>query len=417
MFKHFVSPRNRGWLQDSVLSSVADAYINYLIDGGYSDQSVRTYAHSVAHFAHWLKDKNILLDQIDETITDEFLCRHLPVCNCSKRCRRSLFSVRAALEHLVTVLRAEGDIPPAKSTLPIAIAEELACYESHLHEVRGLAYSTRIGRAHYVRAFLLHRFGRRPILMNNVKPKEILNFMTQSTRGFKASTAQAIACALRSYLRFRAFIGDSTEHLIATVPGIAQWRLASIPKALPPADIERLLNIFDRTAPIGRRDYAMARCLIDLGLRAGEVAHLQIEDVNWRASTLRIKGAKGLRVQMLPLPSLTGEAIVDYLRSGRPGTRSRAIFVKHRAGINYPVNASVVCQRIRHASVRCNINPSIGAHVLRHSAACRMLHAGVTLKNIANVLRHRRLDTAMIYAKVNLVQLARVAAPWPGGAS
>ena len=113
----------------------------------------------------------------------------------------------------------------------------------------------------------------------------------------------------------------------------------------------------------------------------------------------------------------TTEAIVDYLRRGRPATKSRTLFVRHRGGVNCPVSAGVVCCRIRIASVRCNINPSIGAHVLRHSAACRMLRGGASLKGIADVLRHRRLDTTMIYAKVDLVRLARIAAPWPGRSS
>jgi len=250
--------------------------------------------------------------------------------------------------------------------------------------------------------------------MKNVKPGDILRFIAQSSEGFKPATAQVIACALRNYLRFRELIGDYTNPLIAAVPSVAQWRLATVPKALPPIDIQRLLNAFDRTTSIGRRDYAMARSLVDLGLRAGEVAHLQLDNVNWCAGTLEIKGSKGQRVQLLPLPRQTGEAIVDYLRRGRPVTQSRALFVRHRGGVNCPVSAGVVCSRIRRASVRCNINPSIGAHVLRHSVACRMLRAGASLKDIADVLRHRRLDTTMIYAKVDLGRLARVAAPWPG---
>jgi len=413
MLDNIISSRNQGWLRNSVLNPFADTYINYLIHYGYSDQCVRTYTHSVAHFAYWLKNKKIPLDHIDETIIDQFLFVHLPACNCSRRCRCSLFSVRAALGHLVIVLRAEGEIAPAKPTIPSSIGEELVRYEAYLQEVCGLAHNTRIGRVHYAQAFLLHRFGRRPIVMKNVKPRDILRFMAQSTKGFKPSTAQVIACALRNYLRFRAFVGDYTELLIASIPSVAQWRLATVPKALPPADIDRMLKVFDRATQIGRRDYAIARCLVDLGLRASEVARLQINDINWCAGTLEIKGSKGKRVQLLPLPNRTGEAIVGYLCHGRPATQCRALFVKHRGGVNCPVNTGVVCSRIRSASVRCNIYPSIGAHVLRHSAACRMLRAGASLKDIADILRHRHLDTTMIYAKVDLAQLARVVTPWP----
>jgi integrase/recombinase XerD len=261
---------------------------------------------------------------------------------------------------------------------------------------------------------LLHQFGRRPIAMDKVEPDDIGGFITLSCQGFKPASAQVVTCAVRSYLRFRAFLGDHTEPLIAAAPSVAQWRLATLPKALPPADVNRMLNSFDRSTAIGQRDYAIVRCLTDLGLRASEVAHLQIDDVNWRAGTLKIKGAKGQRVQLLPLPIQTGEAIVDYLRHGRPATRIRTLFVRHRGPIDRPVDTGVVRSAIHRASVRCNLNPGVGTHILRHTAACRMLQAGASMKDIADVLRHRRLDTTMIYAKVDLARLVRVAAPWPG---
>ena len=414
MHDDFISARNRRWLQKSELDSVVDAYVSYLSDCGYSDQSIRTYSHSVAHFAHWLTKEEVPIGSINEATIDRFLHVHLPACDCSRRCRRSLFSVRAALRHLLRVLRAEGQISPVVSDLVGPVGEELARYDAYLQEVRGLAKNTRISRRHYARAFLLHQFGRRPIAMDQVGPGDITRFIALASQGFKPASAQVITCAVRSYLRFRAFLGDHTEPLIAAAPSVAQWRLATLPKALSPADVNRLLNAFDRTTAIGRRDYAIVRCLADLGLRASEVAHLQMDDVNWRDGTLQIKGAKGQRVQLLPLPIQTGEAIVDYLRHGRPATRSRTLFVRHRGSVNCPGGTGVVRSAIRRASVRCNLDPGIGTHVLRHTAACRMLQAGASMKDIADVLRHCRLDTTMIYAKVDLARLARVAAPWPG---
>ena len=151
MLENIISSRNQGWLRNSALNPFADTYINYLIHYGYSDQCVRTYTHSVAHFAYWLKNKKIPLDRVDETTIDQFLFVHLPACNCSRRCRCSLFSVRAALGHLVVALRSEGLIAPAKPTIPSSIGEELVRYEAYLQEVCGLAHNTRISRAHYRR--------------------------------------------------------------------------------------------------------------------------------------------------------------------------------------------------------------------------------------------------------------------------
>lgn len=412
MYEDLISPRNRDWLRNSDLNPFVDAYTNYLGQYGYSDQSIRTYSHSVAHFAYWLTKKKAPLVSINEATIEQFLYRHLPSCDCSRRCRRSLFSVRAALGHLLKVLRIQRQIslvPP----LTGPIGEELDHYESYLHEVCGLARNTRISRLHYARAFLLHQFGQRPIAMDQVRPSDIVHFVALASEGFKPATAQVIACAVRSYLRFRAFVGDPTEPLIAAAPSVAQWRLAKVPKALSLAELERVLNAFDRTTAIGRRDYAIVRCLADLGLRASEVAHLEMDDVNWRAGTLQIKGAKGQRVQLLPLPIQIGKAIVDYLRHGRPATRTRTLFVRHRGPVDSTVGTGVVRSAIRRASVRCNLNTGIGTHVLRHTVACRILHAGASMKDIADVLRHRSLDTTMIYAKVDLARLARVAAPWP----
>ena len=414
MLDHFVSSRNLGWLRNSVLNSVIDIYIQYLIHYGYSEHSIRTQTHSVAHFAFWLQKHNIPLNRINEYLIDQFLFVHLPVCNCSKRCVRSLVHVRTALRHLLKSLRAEEKIPPLSTfTIRSPIDEELDLYETYLQDVCGLTYKTRVNRVYYARLFLLHQFGRHPIIMKNINSGDILRYVTESSRGFKPATAQVINSALRNYLRYRSFVGDYTKLLIAAVPSVAQWRLATVPRALPPSDVKRVLNAFDRTTPIGKRDYAMARSLIDLGLRAGEVAHLQIDDVNWHAGTLKIQGTKGHRIQLLPLPSQTGEAIVDYLRWGRPTTQSRALFIRHRGGVNCPVGAGTVCSRIRLASVRCNISPPIGANVCRHTAACSMLKAGASLKDIADILGHRRLDTTMIYAKIDFTRLALVVAPWP----
>lgn len=414
MSDSFISSRNQTWLRDSVLESFIDTYLDYLINLGYSEQSVRTYGHSVAHFAYWLRNKNLSLDRINEVIVDKFLFKHLPACECSHRCSRTLVNVRAALRHLLKVLRIEEKIPACTPKLHSSISEELNRYDTYLQEVRGLTEATRINRSHYAEKFLTFKFGKRSIDLTQVNERDMQCFVAKIGKGFKPSSIQVIAGALRSYLRYRALLGDRTEPLIASVPSVAQWRLATLPKALSSSDIKRLFNSFDRTTAIGQRDYAITRCLLDLGLRACEVAQLQIDDIDWHRSTLLIKSAKSHREQLLPLPAQTGEAIVDYLRHGRPSAQCRSLFVRHRGPVNSAMSSGVVCSRVRAASARCHMDPVIGAHVYRHTAACQMLRAGASLKGIADILRHRRLDTTMIYAKIDVERLTLVAAPWPG---
>lgn len=190
--------------------------------------------------------------------------------------------------------------------------------------------------------------------------------------------------------------------------------MASLPKWLSAEELTRLLGAFDRSTATGRRDYAIARCFIDLGLRTTEIARLQLDDVAWHEGTVRIRG-KGRRVDLLPLPAVTGRAIVEYLRRGRPVTPVRGLFVRHRPPVGKPVSPCIVRNAVRFAARRCGLGQCIhGPHILRHTVAKRLLQQGASLKQIADVLRHRCLDTTGIYAKVDLAALSRVALPWPG---
>jgi integrase len=242
--------------------------------------------------------------------------------------------------------------------------------------------------------------------------------MVRPTNHYSPGTAGVLGSALRSYLRYRAVrCEDRVEKLVAAVPTVARWRLATVPAHLTSEEIGRFLDTFDRHSASGQRGYAMARCLSDMGLRASEVAAIQLDDLNWREGTLTIGYAKSRRADVLPLPVATGKAIVQYLRGARPQSANRALFVRHRAPFDAPIRAEFVRGAVRRAFARCGLDRYTGTHVLRHSAAMRMRCAGASLKEIADVLRHRSLDTTRIYTKVDLPGLAAVAAPWPGGLS
>jgi integrase len=205
---------------------------------------------------------------------------------------------------------------------------------------------------------------------------------------------------------------------MAAVPSIPNWRLASLPKALTDEELRQFLAAFDRTSNIGQRDYAMARCLADLGLRASEVARLQLENFDWREGTLKVVGTKGGSEYFLPLPVETGRAIVRYLRNARPKCMSRFLFVRRRAPRDRPPTAEIVRWAMRCAYTRSGLSRSwSGAHMFRHTVACRLIHSGATLKDIADVLHHRSLDTTTIYTKVDRTRLNAVALPWPGRVS
>jgi site-specific recombinase XerD len=411
-------PAYRDGLRTSVLRHSADAYVGYLQRHRYCPATIRAYLHSIEHFAGWISRLQIPLSSIDESLTHRFVMEHLSVCRCPAPCQCSINSVRPALAHLLHVLREEGDLSGPR-VFPSLVQEELERFDIHLDSVCGVARNTRVSRRQWVGKFLTDQFGSAPIDIRRIHSSDIVEFIVRPTNHYRTGTLSVLGSALRSYLRFRAVsCRDKVEALLAAVPTVAKWRLDTVPKHLTTEEVAGLLGAIDQHNPTGRRDYAMTRCLLDMGLRVSEVAAIQLDDLNWREGTLTITHGKSRRSDVLPLPVATGKAIVQYVRCARPPSISRALFVRHRAPFHTPITVELVRGAIRRAFGRCGLGDRYtGTHVLRHTAAVRMRCAGASLKEVADVLRHRSLDTTMIYSKVDLPRLAAVAAPWPGGLS
>jgi len=410
---------SRGWLGGSVLKPGADAYVAYLQGHGYAAASVHAYLRSVDHLAYWLRERRIPLCRVDEGLVRRFVGGHLPDCACPGRVQRTPHQIRAALRHLLRILRVDGHIAPIRERLPVTIQHELARFDTHLARTCGLAPATRLSRLRGVRALLRDRFRAAPIRLDAISIAAVIAFIVRPGEAPKPGRVRELSGALRSYFRFRAVTcGDRVDRLVAAIPRVAQWRLASLPAYLTSEELRRFLDAFDRQRPGGRRGYAMARCMVDLGLRAGEVAALTLEDLDWPNGTLTIRRSKSRRADVLPLPVTTGRAIVEYVQRARPRVTSRSLFVRHQAPVDAPITPACVRSAIRLAYARCGLAQRYtGTHVLRHTAATRMRCAGASLKDIADVLRHRSLDTTTTYTKVDYPRLAAVAAPWPGGAS
>jgi len=222
--------------------------------------------------------------------------------------------------------------------------------------------------------------------------------------------------ALRGDFRYRASLGDLVHGLIGALSYPANWQLASLPKTLTPEEVQRLVGSLGPVGRSQRRNAAIVCCALDLGLRSGEVARLGLDDIDWRAGTITLRHTKGRREDVLPLPATTGAAIAAYLKEERPKTRNRAVFVRQVAPRDQPVGPDLVRKTIRQAYVRAGL-PYTSSHLLRHTMANRLLAGGSSLKEVADVLRHRSLNTTLIYAKLDSRNLAAVALPWPGSAS
>lgn len=314
-------------------------------------------------------------------------------------------------------------IPPGRAKLSRSsaettdpIADELRRYDGHLRDVRGLAAGTCHDRCRIVEQLLRKKFAGNAVDIAKLRPVDVRRFIAgQLQDGYSHSVASNLASALRSYLRYRTMCGDSVGGVIAVISSPVQWKLASLPRALKPDEVQRLLG----APPNGRwpkRSYAIVRCALDMGLRAGEIANLLIGDIDWREGTVTLKGTKSRRQDILPLPIATGQALADYLQHERPATSSPAIFVRRRDSRDIPITTDAVQKVIRRACRRAGL-PDSGAHVLRHTLASRLLESGGSLKEVADVLRHRSLETTRIYAKLDTPNLIGVALPWPGSES
>jgi integrase/recombinase XerD len=410
-----LQPQPRSWLEHSILQPYVAGYGEHLGRGRYSPSTRRVYFCCVAHFAHWLTEQRYTLSAVDEAAAARFVSEHLPRCACPYPVRRLAHEIRAALARLLEALRADGVIP-GRLAPEDHLGKELARFDAYMHEVGGLTVNTRRQRCRIVGRFLLEQFHSRPIMITAIGPAAVRRFVLGDGQKRSAGTIRVIGGAIGYYLRFRGISGDPVTRLLAAIPRAAYWRLAALPEVLSEAEIDVLLRSFEQPFPSCRRSYAMVRCLTDLGLRCSEVVKLRLDDIDWYEGTIRLSGTKTRRADVLPLPVATGSAIAAYLHDERPATRNRAVFVRHVAPYDKPIEKDVVRHAVLAAYRRCGWSRS-RIHILRHSVASRLLRGGTPMKDIADILRHRSLDTSAIYAKVDLNRLASVALPWPGSTS
>ena len=401
------------WLTIGPIAPHADAIKQHFVDGRYAPTTTASYLIDIAHFARWARSRRLDLRRIDEASVTEFLDQHLPHCRCEGSVRRDRGDHRAALGHLLFVLRAKGAIAsPAKSMTPVD--EELRRFDAHMGRVRGLAPNTRTGVLRVVGRLLRQRFGSGCVDIALIKPTHVRSFYAQQAAlHSKPGGVGSVVAALHGYLRYRASLGDQVQGLIGAP---ANWRFSTLPKALTDREVEQLVASLAQPGHSMRRADAIVRCALDLGLRSGEVARIKLDDIDWRAGTITLRHTKGLREDVLPLPATTGEAIAAYLKNERPQTSNRAVFVRHIAPRDEPVGPDLVRKTIRQAYVRAGL-PYTRSHLLRHTMASRLLAGGSSLKEVADVLRHRALSTTQVYAKLDSRKLVEVALPWPGSAS
>lgn len=389
------------------MSSCAPGLVEELAWLGYATTSATNVMQLAAHLSRWLGSQGIDdLGEVNGGVIERFIGvrRATYVNHCSAQ----------ALRPVLTYLRREGLVPAEQpAPAPSSPAELLlARYRRYLVADRGLTSPVADAYTHWVIPFVRDAVGTESAWIGNLTAVDVAGFLTTRLPSMTRKTAQMTASALRSFLRFLHHENLVEANLADAVPAVAHRRLSGLPEPLNQAQIRAMLNSCDRSTATGRRDYAVIIMLLRLGLRCDETCRLSLDDIDWRAGVVTVWG-KGGRTDRLPLPVDVGDAIVAYLRKGRPETTARTVFVTAVAPHARLTRSGLSCI-VGRAAKRAGLG-TIHAHRLRHTAASRTLNAGASLEEVSHLLRHASPATTAIYAKTDLTRLATLARPWPAG--
>jgi site-specific recombinase XerD len=396
---------------DGPLAAHLDGFAMLLASKGYAATTVHIKCTLVAGLSRWLRRHKLSLIELDEQRLEQF---H------AGRRRRDVAQRGdvATTRQVLAFLREAGCIPIVSPAIDrSSVGKLIRDFEQFLRSERGLSPSTLIGYVPIVRRFLTERFPGSALRLTELCPQDLQHFILRQIQRVSRIHARLCVTALRSFLRFLLQRGAIKADLAAVVTGVSLRRILRLPKSLPPEQVERLLKSCDLNTPVGRRDYAILLLLARLGLRAGEVVVMTLEDLDWEAGEILVRG-KGQRLSRLPLPKEVGIALARYLRHSRPVCSTRRVFVRSKAPQHGFAGAAAVCCVVRRALQRVGLNPEFkGAHLFRHSLATDLLHRGASLDEIGQLLRHQQPTTTQIYARVDIASLRHIALPWMGDAS
>lgn len=397
-------------MREGPLGAYVDALARQLSEEGYARASARYALQLVADLGRWMARRKIVAGQL----TPEHLERYLDY---RSRHRHYRSGDAAIVRRLLKLLRQKGIVapaPPIERSPAQRLEEE---FRHYLERERRLAPATVFLYLPFARRFLAECFADGKLRLDSLRAADVVRFVQrEAVRLHHPKRAKMMTTALRSFLQYARYRGLIGIDLRSSVPTVANWSMASLPRALSSEDVQRLLAHCDRHTALGRRNWAILLLLARLGLRAGEVVSLAFEDLDWEAGELCIR-ANGGNSDRLPIPQDVGAALAEYLRHSRPACSARQVFVRMRAPNGGFASSAAISSIVHRALDRAGLNPDHkGAHLLRHSVATQMLRQGASLAEIGELLRHRSQQTTMIYAKVDLDMLRPLALPWPGGA-
>lgn len=407
----FVSPARIRAIRGGPSAPRIEDFANHLYQSGYAKISARRHIRSAEHVVHWAVRRDLSVDELDDHALKRFEA-HLPRCRCGRfaRCGANRMETLSGVRLFVEFLRG-SESAIIRLTRPVDPEPELLnAFCRWMREQRGTTDSTLDNYRRPIRE-LIQRFGEIP---SKLDARDLRQFVLEQSRSTGWAAAKHCTTALRMFLRFLIAEGRCPAGLLGAIPTLAHWRLSSLPRYFPSADVERLIASCDLSLPVGKRDRAILLLLARLGLRAGDIVQMRLQDIDWKDASIQVSG-KSRRQTRLPLSQEVGKAIIAYLQDSRPAACSDALFLRSRAPFRALGSHCAVSVLVDRAIQRAGVKrPGRGAaHLLRHSLASSMLRQGASLQDIATLLRHRSIETTQIYAKVDVTSLQQIAQPWP----
>ncbi len=396
------------------LAERVDRYTLALLNAGYCRGTVLHFLHSSETFLEWRKKKKIAIAEIDEEVVADFIrsFSRRRIWHGRKVSANSvLLRHRPTLALLLRFMREDDLIKPMATIAPPWFAEHIEAFASFLRRHRGASESIVEHRCrearYYVKTLAISSWS---TALTHMNPDTIDSYLATRSRQLKRSSLGLVGAALRTFFRYLYVSGQLSNDISVYVPTVRNYKHASLPMAIPWADVQKVLGVIDRTSPRGRRDYAVVLLMATYALRGGEVTSLRLDDINWQKGLFHVRQGKSRRDRSFPLQPEVGDAIVEYLKYGRPSSSHREIFLGFHAPHRPLSRGGVLRWRLGKLLAAAGIEKEHwGTHTFRHSRAVHLLEQGVSLKTIGDLLGHREPNSTLVYTKIHVEALREVA--------
>lgn len=392
-----------------------DPFIDSLAHRGHARSVQRRHLRAVVVFGAWMTRHRITVAMVDDAIIARF-CHEQRRWRSTSRPTGRVNGLTTGVRALAAYLWEQGASVRHAPTPDTEIDRWVTRFDVHLTRVRGVAPGTRRMYARYARALLTTCWPHARVDWAAVTADRLVGFIQSQVAPLSHAARRAPITATRSFVRFLVAEGVVRAGLDGGIPGVRQWKLATLPRTLTLDEARRVIDLVDISTAVGARDHAILLILSRLGLRAGEVAALRVPDIDWRGGRLDIRPGKTGRARQLPLPQDVGAALVHALRVRPARTARDVVFWRARPPYR-PLSAAAITGVAQRALRRADVAlPRRGAHAFRHTVASALVQRGVSMKAVADILGHAELETTALYAKLDVPTLLTVALPWPGGA-